>query len=75
MNTFAKIAKSLVILDQMFERRYNSKDAIFMTILACGMVMIIFLYIVMRAWEDMDGKLKRKFRMAGNIEKKHLKQN
>jgi len=73
MNTFGKISRSLSILDLMYERRYDSKYAIFMTIFSCGIVMILFLYTVMRAWEDMDGKLKKKFRTAGNIERHHLK--
>lgn len=75
MNTFWKIAKSLIILDQMHEKRYQSKDALLMTILSCGLVIILFTYTVMRAWEDMDGKLKKKFSLAGNIERNHLKRN
>lgn len=59
----------------MFERRYNSKNVLFLTIFSCGLVMIFFIYTAMRAWEDMDAKLKRKFRFAGNIEREHLKQN
>ena len=59
----------------MFERRYSGQHALFMTIFSCGLVMILFIYTAMRAWEDMDVKLKKKFSMAGNIERRHLKQN
>lgn len=59
----------------MFERRILYKHNIIVTIGAVGIVFIFFLYIVMRAWEDLDDKLKRKFRIAGCIEKKHLKRD
>lgn len=75
MNTFAKLSNSLNLIEKMYERRMLYKKNILTTIFAVGLVFIFFMYIVLKTWEDLDTKLKRKFRIASYIQDQHLKTN
>ncbi len=75
MNTFAKISNSIYLIDKMYERRVNSKENIVITIGAVGFAFTIFMYVVLKTWEDLDTKLKKKFRIASYIQHQHLKTN
>lgn len=75
MNTFAKVSYSVSLIDKMYDRRMTYKKNILTTISAVGLVFIFFMFIVLKTWEDLDGKLKRKFRIASYIQGQHLKTN
>lgn len=61
INTFRKFSFSIKSIERMFERRYNFHVTMIFTILGAIGTFIIFLYCVLRIYEEMDGKIKSKF--------------